>query len=138
MAFVFRLLHPDEYNTYINGISAKDPYSTTSVFQHVVYGSGGTRSRYISTCGSLDAVLDFRSKSKTPNGPIIRINITTLPPGIEKIDLRSEINRMPYIENTPDVDAIPRFHRFTNHFQEVLLHAVVGFIPAGCIELVQF
>lgn len=121
MNCVYRLLHPDEYNTYINGIRAKAPFSDTSVFQHVVYGSGGTESKYISTCGSLDAVCELRSKSKTPNEPIISINITTLLPGTVKIDLRSEINRMQYIEYPPyDVNAIRKFHKFANYYKEVL------------------
>lgn len=130
MDYVYRLLRPDE--NYANGIKAKHPNSTTSVFRHVLGGSWGSTSKYISTCGSLQALRDFASKSRSP-GNIIKIKIDTLPENVEIIDLRDYSERMEYIEHTNDEDEIRKFNNFANKFEEVLL---AGYIPASCIQLV--
>lgn len=88
MDYVYRLLRPDE--SYENDIEAKDTNSNTSVFDHVVYGSRGPESRYISTCGSLQALMDLKSKSRSP-GDMIKIDINNLPDDIEIIDHRKNI-----------------------------------------------
>ncbi|XP_063419261.1 uncharacterized protein LOC134702100 [Mytilus trossulus] len=130
MEYVYRLLRPEE--NYENGIRAKNPNSSTSVFRHVLGGSWGPTSKYISTCGSLQALRDFASKSRRP-GEIIKIKIDMLPENVEIIDLRDYLKRMEYIEHTNDEDEIRKFNNFANKFEEVLL---AGCIPASCIELV--
>lgn len=131
MVYVYRLLRPEE--KYANGINAKDPKSTTSVFEHVLDGSWGTSSKYISTCGSLQSLTDFASKSKNP-GKIIKIKIETLPQNVKMIDLRDKPERMKYIKYTDDTAKIRKFHNFANKFNEVLL---AGHIPASCIKRVK-
>lgn len=130
MDYVYRLLRPDE--SYEDDIEAKDTNSNTSVFEHVVYGSQmGQESRYISTCGSLEALMDFESKSGDP-GDKIKIDINNLPDNVEIIDLRDYFERMKYIEGD-DEDEIRKFNNFANKFEEVL---IAGYIPASCIQLV--
>ena len=129
---LFRLLRPDE--SFNDGLCAKDPYSTTSVFVHVTRGSYGPKSKYISTCGSWEAVDYLRSKSKNP-GLIVKIHEEKLPSSVEIIDLRCQENRDCYIEyddDDDDEDSISKFNNFANKFEEVLL---VGHVPASCLEL---
>ena len=67
------------------GLFAKDPHSGISVHQHVSFGSGWQhRSQYISTCGSLKAVLTFNMGK--PNPTIVKIWEKNLP--VANIDLR--------------------------------------------------
>ncbi|VDI22637.1 Hypothetical predicted protein [Mytilus galloprovincialis] len=130
MDYVYRLLRPEE--NYANGIRAKHPNSTTSVFKHVLDGSYRSTSRYISTCGSLHALRKFAQKSRSP-GHVIKIQIDALPDDVEIIDLRDYHERMEYIEHTDDEDEIWKFNNFANKFEEVLLS---GYIPASCIQRV--
>lgn len=83
MVCVYRLLRPDEI--YANVIQAKNPNSLTSVFRHVTGGGWGPTSRYISTCGSLQALRDFASRSMRSPADIIKIKIDTLPENVEII-----------------------------------------------------
>lgn len=126
---LYRLLRDDE-NFHL-GLSAKDPNSNVTVFNHVAYGSNGlNNSKYISTCGSLEAVRRFASKSWY-GGKIVSIN-TDLAPGVEVIDLRDLSVRQIYIPpNALDID---KFNNFANAFEEVLL---VGNIPANCIQWIE-
>ena len=65
----YRLLRQDE--SIANGLCAKNLDSTTSVFVHVTKGSYGPQSKYISTCGSPDAVAYLKGKSTKP-GKIVK------------------------------------------------------------------
>jgi hypothetical protein len=125
---LYRLLRPDECCG--DGLRAKNPNSTTSIFDHVLRGSCGTPSKYISTCGSWGAVNSFRSKSRYP-GLIVKIQKDKLPSGVAIIDLRRQENRYQYIYNDVDNDSICKFNNFANYFEEVLL---IGIVPAWCLE----
>ena len=126
---LYRLLRPEE--SCEDGLRAKNPHSNTSVFVHVTRGSYGPQSKYISTCGSWEAVNSLRSKSRSP-GQIVKIHEDKLPSRVKIIDLRYQENRDDYIEYDDDEDSISKFNNFANKFEEVLL---VGRVPARCLEL---
>ena len=126
--FLYRLLRPDE--TWMNGLSAKDPSSSISVFEHVTKGSRGSKSKYISTCGSLNAVLNFKINSS--NSTIVKIRENDLQTE-KKIDLRTQENRNNYYTHKNAQEDIDRFNNFANKFEEVLL---VGNVPGMHVELV--
>ena len=125
---LYRLLRPDE--DWQLGVSAKDPNSTKSVFDHVINGSSwGWQSKYIATCGSLNYVLTFRSKSVNP-GKIVQISEDNLP--VVKIDLRTSSNRsIHYLLGNDSNELINIFNNYANKFEEVLL---VGDVPASHIK----
>lgn len=129
---VYRLLRQDE--NYTHGLSAKNPASAVSVFDHVLKGSRGTPSKYISTCADLDALnKNYAPNAKNP-GNVVVINTNRLP----FIDLREQDQRNLHIPNFkyPDLKKINKIEKFNNYatkFQEVLLE---GFIPASYIQLV--
>jgi hypothetical protein len=125
---LYRLLRPDE--DWQLGVSAKDPNSTKSVFDHVINGSSwGWQSKYIATCGSLNSVLTFRSKSVNP-GKIVQISEDNLP--VVKIDLRTSSNRsIHYLPGNDSNELINKFNNYANKFEEVLL---VGDVPASHIK----
>ena len=125
---LYRLLRPDE--NWQLGLSAKKLDSKTSVFVHVTKGSYGPQSKYISTCGSSDAVEDLKGKSKKP-GKIVKINEDKLrSSGVEIIDLRCEKTRDLYIDAGATKESIDKFNNFANKFEEVLL---VGEVPKSCL-----
>ena len=124
---LYRLLRPDE--DWQLGLSAKDPNSTKSVFDHVINGSSwGWEAKYIATCGSLNSVLTFRSKSVNP-GKIVQISEDQLQ--VVKIDLRTSSNRSNYYQvGFQSNELINKFNNYANKFEEVLL---VGDVPASHI-----
>ena len=110
---LYRLLRPDE--DWQLGLSAKEPNSSTSVFEYVSNGSWGSHSKYISTCGSLNSVLSLRSKSRNPQAQIVQISEENLE--MEKIDLRPATNRIQfYIKCSYSNKSINTF----NNLQEYL------------------
>lgn len=125
---LYRLLRPDE--DWQLGLSAKDPNSTKSVFDHVINGSSfGWQAKYIATCGSLDSVLTFRSKSVNL-GEIVKISDDKL--AVEKIDLRTASNRQNhYLPDNNNDESIAKFNNYANKFEEVLL---VGYVAASHIQ----
>ena len=123
---LYRLLRSDE--KWEDGLRAKSPLSETTVYEHVTSGSWGSQSKYISTCGSLHAVLSFRLNCKD-NSSIVKIWEKNLP--IDKIDLRTEENRKKYLIYG-NYDSNNIFNRFANKFEEVLL---VGNVPETHVEL---
>ena len=124
---LYRLLRPDE--KWKDGLTAKDPNSDVSVFNHVINGSGdGNKSKYISTCRNLATVNTFKSNSTNP-GQIVKILEDDLPVNI--IDLTTQENRKKYYSSNPSDNE--RFNNFAKCFQEVLL---VGNVPASHISLV--
>lgn len=127
---LYRLLRGNENFQF--GLSANDPNSNVAVFNHVAYGSNGPDSKYISTCGSLEAVRRFASNSWN-GGMIVSLN-TDLAPGVEVIDLRDLLVRNNYIPQNASAEALSRFNNFATAFEEVLL---VGNIPANCIQLIE-
>ena len=126
---LYRLLRPDE--DWQLGVSAKDPNSTKSVFDHVINGSSrGWQSKYIATCGNLKSVLTFRSKSVNRQGQIVQISEDNLPVVI--IDLRTSSNRsIHYLPGNDSNELIDKFNNYANKFEEVLL---VGDVPASHIK----
>ena len=124
---MYRLLRTDE--SWEKGLHGKNSYSTTSVFDHVIRGSYGARSKYISTCGSWEAMNDFRKKS---TGQIVKIQKDKLPSSIEIVDLRRKKNRYQYIGNDKDEHSIKKFHNFAKKFEVVLL---VGNVPESSLQL---
>ena len=128
---LYRLLRREECCEGI--LRAKKPNSTKSIFDHVIGGSHGTPSKYISTCGSWRAVNAFQSKSYDP-GLIVKIQKDKLPSGVAIIDLRRQENRYRYIDNDVDNDSISKFNNFAQFFEEVLL---IGDVPAWCFEVMD-
>jgi hypothetical protein len=129
---LYRLLGPDE--NWQDGLSANNPNFITSVFKHVINGSNrGWQSPYISTCGSLISVLNFRSKTNDFGAQIVQISEDNLP--VVKIDLRTLSSRRKHY--VPEVDSnasINRFNNFARVFEEVLL---VGYVPKTHIQLMN-
>jgi hypothetical protein len=75
---LYRLLRPGE--NWLLGLWAKNRTSDVSVFIHVIKGSSREYdSIYISTFGSLNAMLNFRSKSMTPGAQMVQIVEDNLP-----------------------------------------------------------
>ena len=124
---LYRLLRQDE--SIEDGLWAKDPNSETSVFLHVTKGSYG-KSKYISTCGSYEAVAYLKSKSKQP-GKIVKIDEDKLlSNNVKIIDLRNQKTRDNHKDNSATAELINTFNNFANKFQEVLL---VGHVPKSCL-----
>ena len=84
-----------------------------------------------STCGSLDAVKTFRSKSVINMGQIVQISEDNLP--VVKINLRTQENRNNSYTYMNSKDVIDKFNNYANLFEEVLL---VGDVTASHIQLV--
>ena len=133
---LYRLLRPDE--NWQLGLLAKHPTSQVSVFDHVIHGSNWKyQSKYISTCGSLNAMLEFRSNLCKPYAQIVQIS-EDYSPVLYKIDLRlPEIRSGQYtLLGQPQypIELINKFNNFAMKFEEVLL---VGHVPASHIQLVD-
>jgi mitochondrial fission protein ELM1 len=130
---LYRLLRRGEH--IVNGLRAKNPNSWTSVFDHVTTGSkrGSVQSPYISTCGSLNSVLEFRRKSWTRDAQIVQISEDNLP--VVKIDLRTASNRKNHFKLGSDSNAsINDFNNFARVYEEVLL---VGYVPETHVQLMN-
>lgn len=129
---LYRLLRPEE--NWEDGLTAKNPNSHTSVVEHISTGSNrGSQSPYIATCGSLNAVLSFRSKSNISSLHIVQISEDNLP--VVKIDLRTWSSRRKHY--VPDVDSnesINKFNNFARVYETVLL---VGYVPKTHIQLMD-
>jgi hypothetical protein len=132
---LYRLLRPGE--NWLLGLWAKNRTSDVSVFIHVIKGSSREYdSKYISTFGSLNAMLNFRSKSMTPGAQMVQIVEDNLPV-IDKIDLRtSGIRSEQYILDHPQYPnaLINKFNNYAKKFEEVLL---VGHVPPSHIQPVE-
>ena len=126
---LYRLLRKSE--DWQDGLKAKNPNSSLSVFQHVTKGSSsGCQSRYISTCGSLNSVKRLKSKSKTRDAHIVQISEDNLP--VVKIDLRTSSNRKNHYNIGSDSNAlINDFNNFARVYEEVLL---VGYVPKTHVQ----
>jgi hypothetical protein len=132
---LYRLLRRGE--NIVNGLRAKNPNSWTSVFDHVTTGSkrGRVQSPYISACGSLNAVLEFRRKSRIrdADAQIVQISEDNLP--VVKIDLRTASNRKNHYKLGSDSNAsINDFNNFARVYEEVLL---VGYVPETHVQLMN-
>ena len=126
---LFRLLRLDE--NLQNGLSAKDPNSGISVLTHVI--NGGKSSKYISTCGSLSAVLEFKSHCVVPGTVIVKILDEKLPVDVVKIDLRTPADRLPWYTNGPNCGELNyKFDNFSSKFEEVLID---GYVPNTLLQL---
>ena len=126
---LYRLLRKSE--DWQDGLKAKNPNSSLSVFEHVTKGSiGEFKSRYISTCGSLNSVKRLKRKTKTRGAQIVQISEDNLP--VVKIDLRTSSNRENhYVLGDDSNKSINRFNNFARVYEEVLL---VGYVPKTHIK----
>lgn len=124
--YVYRLLRPDE--DYTKGISAKNTASTVTVFNHVLHGSQGPGSKYISTCADLKALKDNFAPHSINPGKIVKIDTSML----QIIDLRQQLQRDPYIPSNANQESIKTFNNYAKKFEEVLL---VDSVPADYITL---
>jgi hypothetical protein len=129
---LYRLLRPDE--NCQDGLSATNPNVITSVFNHVINGSSmGWKSPYISTCGSLNSVFKFRSKTNDSRAQIVQISEDNLP--VLKTDLRTWSNRRKHYVPGVDTNAsINRFNNFARVYEEMLL---VGYVPRTHVQLMN-
>lgn len=128
---LYRVIRSDE--NWQDGLWAKNPNSYESVFNHVNYGSSkGWQSPYISTCGSLNSVLNFR-RNRNPHAQIVQIWEENLP--VVKIDLRTSSKRSNhYIRGIDKSNLIYRFNKFSSVCEEVL---IVGYVPGRHVELMD-
>ena len=123
---LYRRLRPDE--SWQFGLSAKNDLSDTTVFEHVTTGSQESKSKFISTCGSLNAMFKFTNKW-VYSGRIVKIWEKNLP--VVKIDLRAQEYRDNYhIGNNANENK--KFDNNARAFEEVLL---VGYVPETHVEL---
>ena len=123
---LYRLLREDE--SIQNGLSAKNVDAKKSVFAHVLIGSNWEwESQYISTCGSMKAVLLLDPYCRDRR--IVKIWEKNLP--VIKIDLRTEENRKMYFMDRKCRDQI-LFNKYAKTRDEVLL---VGHVPETHVEL---
>lgn len=109
------------------GLTAKNPNSDVNVNSHVLNGSYGPGSRYISCSKTLEGIHEFASNSKTFPKRIVRLKISENDPEIKRIiDLTNshELNQHVFTE---------RGINFARKFDEVL---VEGRIRAECITLI--
>jgi hypothetical protein len=119
---LYRLLR--RYESIENGLIAKDPLSDESVYNHITSsGKVGFQSKFISTCGSLSAVLKFAGVNEFPR--IAKIWEKNLP--VVKIDLRKSENWEKYYTKYNVGDS-----RIGSEIEEVLL---VGYVPETHVEL---
>ena len=119
---LYRLLGPNENWQF--GLSAKNALSDKTVFKHVTTGSRVSGSKFISTCGSLNAMLRFTDNCYN-SIKIVKIWEKNLP--VVKNDLRTKENWGKYCA---------KHNGSVNNdgckFDEVLL---VGYIPKTHVEL---
>ena len=119
---LYRLLR--RYESIENGLIAKDPLSDESVYNHITSsGKVGFQSKFISTCGSLSAVLKFAGVNEFPR--IAKIWEKNLP--VVKIDLRESKNWEKYYTKYSEGDT-----SLGSDFEEVLL---VSYVPETHVEL---
>ena len=126
---LYRILRPNQ--NWELGLFATNPNSDISVVDHVTKGSQrGWKSTYISTCGSLNSVLEIRRQIGTPNAQIVQISEDNIP--VVKIDLRTASNRdNHYVPGEDSTDLINTFHYVAKLYEEVLL---VGYVPKTHIK----
>ena len=126
---LYRLLRKSE--DWQDGLKAKNPNSSFSVFEHVTNGSiEEFKSRYISTCGSLSSVKRLKSKTRTRDAHIVQISEDNLP--VVKIDLRTSSNRKNHYNLGSDSNTlINDFNKFARVYEEVLL---VGYVPKTHVQ----
>ena len=129
---LYRILRVDE--TWHAGLSANNPNCITSVFDHVMNRSNsGWQSPYISTCGSLNSVLEYRKTIHPLNARIVQISEDNLP--VVKIDLRLWSNRKNYyVRDTNNNESIKQFNIFAKENEVVLL---VGYVPDTHVQLME-
>lgn len=125
MLYLYRLLRPDEEDFETEGLSAKDPYSSVSVNDHVTNGSRGPASSYISCCKSPKAVENFAYKSITCPQTIVKIEIDLNDPSIEIIDLTDPWTLDEYVYDESGKN-------YARKFEEVLIK---GYIPPEYISI---
>ena len=119
---LYRLLR--RYESIEHGLIAKDPLSDESVYNHITSsGKVGFQSKFISTCGSLSAVLKFAGVNEFPR--IAKIWEKNLP--VVKIDLRKSENWEKYYTKYNAGDS-----SIGSEIEEVLL---VGYVPETHVEL---
>lgn len=123
-ANLYRLLREDE-DPKRDGLMAQDPFAKASVHDHVSYGST-SRSQYISTSATWNAVATFAFHKKAFPKLIAKINVKKLQRigGVSFVDLTKEENRTNYLLDS-------RASNFARKFEEVL---IVGKIPPSCID----
>ena len=123
---LYRLLGPNENWQF--GLSAKNALSDKTVFKHVTTGSRVSGSKFISTYGSLNAMLRFTDNCYN-SIKIVKIWEKNLP--VVKIYLRIQENRDNYhIGNNANENE--KFDNYARAFEEVLL---VGYVPETHVEL---
>ncbi|KAK3101131.1 hypothetical protein FSP39_001186 [Pinctada imbricata] len=121
----FRLLRDDESDT--SDLVAKDPRSSLSVEYHVLNGSKGNSSRYISTCKSYDSVrrlVSLKRRGDTNMIRVVRINLDDVK--TEIIDLTDPVYRERYLNSSRAKD-------LASLFEEIL---IVGRVPSSAYEVI--
>lgn len=125
-SFLYRVLRPDE--DAARGLLAKDWYSDVSIKDHVSYGSR-LSSKYISTCSSKEAAIDFAEIGLRHNDP---------PKTIVTIDARKLVTRTRarLVDLTdPEVrdQYLGRDKRANNFAQRTGEVIIIGRVPRWCI-----
>lgn len=72
--YLYRLLRKDE-KPCTDGIKAKSPEANVSIYEHVLNGSKGVSSKYISTSKTEHGVLDLRDIcTESPKPEVVKID----------------------------------------------------------------
>lgn len=125
LKILYRLLRADEDPA--EGLTAKNPNSDVNVNSHVLNGSYGPGSRYISCSKTLERINEFASRSITFPRRIVRIEINENDPDIKRIiDLTNFYELSQHVFTQQGIN-------FARKFDEVL---VEGRIRAECITFI--
>ena len=128
--YLYRMLRPGE--DHENGITAKDINSTTSINDHVAYGSSSCqKSKYISCTKSEEKVFEFasiiRRKERHLKRTIIKIDKRKIGCNVDIVDLTDTSNQVMHLGDRAKKNAL--------RFAEVLLVPEVD-IPADSITAI--
>lgn len=122
--YLYRMLRPGE--DHENGITAKDINSTTSINDHVAYGSSSSqKSKYISCTKSKEKVFTFasliRKRERSQKRMIIKIDKSKLGCNVDIVDLTDTSNQVMHLGDRAKKNAL--------RFDEVLLVPEVHIPP---------
>lgn len=125
--YVYRVLRSDE--SYTAGIYPKDANSNLSIEDHVLNGTYGTKSRFVSCCKTIDDVNELARRTRFDNKKreVVKINISKLDPKeATVIDLTDKNTRDQHLHD-------PKALCFAQMYGEVILKPKIC-IPSECIE----
>lgn len=125
--YVYRVLRFNE--SYTEDIHPKDVNSNLSIEDHVLNGTSGTKSRFVSCCKTIDGVNELARNTSFENKKrdVVKINLRKLDPKeVTVIDLTDKNTRDQHLDH-------PKALCFAQMYEEVILEPKIC-IPNECIE----